>query len=412
MAVESLLFYASLFSCLYMAWSIGANDAANAMGTSVGSRSLSLRQAIIISGVFEFCGAVFVGSHVTNTVRKGIVDITAFFDRPVELAVGMFAALLAAALWLNIATRLKLPVSTTHSIIGAVVGFGIIGAGVDSVNWVKLGIIASSWVVSPLLGGIVGFVNFIILKKLILAAPDPAAATKRWGALYIFPVFFVVTLSVVYKGLENLGLDFPPIFSIPLAVGVASLASAVGYLFLNRKEVLPGSGFGFTEDVFKYLQIITACYMAFAHGANDVANAIGPMAAIATVARTGQVDATVPVPIWLLILGGIGIVFGVSTYGYRVIQTIGSRITDITPTRGYCAAMSAATTVLIASKCGLPISTTHTVVGAVIGVGFARGIGALNLRVIRNILYSWAIEIPVTAAMSMAIFLGLSALFF
>ncbi len=412
MPIQSFLFYGSLFACLYMAWSIGANDAANAMGTSVGSKSISLRQAIIISGLFEFAGAVLVGSHVTNTVRKDIIDITFFLDKPIMLAVGMFAALLAAALWLNVATRLKLPVSTTHSIIGSVVGFGLIGAGVNFVNWTKLGIIASSWVISPVLGGIVGFINFLVLRKLILASRDPALATKRWGALYIFPVFFVASLSILYKGLRNVGLDFPSAFALPVAVVVGLVASLIGYQLLKRTKVQGSDGFTFTETTFKYLQVITACYMAFAHGANDVANAIGPMAAIAAVARTGHVDTTVAVPMWLLVLGGVGIVLGISTWGYRVIQTIGNRITDITPTRGYCAAMSAATTVLIASKLGLPISTTHTVVGAVIGVGFARGISALNLRVIRNILWSWAVEIPATAALAMVIFWALSAILF
>ncbi|MFH0777307.1 MAG: inorganic phosphate transporter [Candidatus Eisenbacteria bacterium] len=411
MPLSSVLLLLGTFGCIYMAWSIGANDAANAMGTSVGAKSITLRQAIIISGIFEFAGAFLVGSHVTTTVRKGIVDVSAFTDKPVELALGMFAALLAAAIWLNIATNLKLPVSTTHSIVGAVVGFGLIGAGIHEIHWTKLGVIASSWIVSPLVGGLAGFANFMVLRQVILRARDPVIATKRYGPLFIFPVFVVLTLATIYKGFENLNLSFTVGRAIVLALAVGGFASLTGYLLLKRTTASPGNGFGFTEKAFGYLQVITACYMAFAHGANDVANAVGPMAAISIVARTGAVDASVPVPTWLLVLGGIGIVLGVATMGYKVIQTIGRRITDLTPTRGFCAEMAAATTVLVASKLGLPISTTHTVVGAVIGVGFARGISALNLRVIKNILLSWALEIPITAALSVLLFLVMSFLF-
>jgi PiT family inorganic phosphate transporter len=397
-----------------MAWAIGANDVANAMGTSVGSGALTLLGAIILAGVLEFGGAVLIGSSVTQTISKGIVD-TAMFDvtgpwgadGPRLLAVGMLCALVAAAAWLHIATHFGLPVSTTHSIVGAVVGLGLVSFGLEGVDWGKLLQIAGSWVVSPLLGGLLAFLSFYAIRRFILSAADPVQATIRTAPYIVGFVVMLLVLSFIYKVLQN-RVDAPP-FLIALAVaGGAGAAGGVLTSALTRTmKPAPGmTPYQFVERVFALLQIATACFVAFAHGANDVANAIGPVAAVVSLYQAGfaSVPATVGVPLWVLVLGGGGIVLGLATLGYRVIATIGREITEITPTRGFSAEFGAAATVLLASSLGLPISTTHTLVGAVIGVGFARGIGALNLRIIRNIVNSWIATVPVAAAASALLF--------
>jgi PiT family inorganic phosphate transporter len=403
-----------LIGGLYMAWGIGANDVANAMGTSVGSGALTLLGAIVLAGILEFAGAVLIGSNVTQTISKGIVDTTMFDvdgpwgERgPVLLAVGMLCALIAAAAWLHIATHWGLPVSTTHSIVGAVIGIGLVSFGLDGVDWGKLLQIMLSWVVSPLLGGLLAFLSFFAIRKFILSAPDPVAATIRTSPWIVGFVVMLLVLSFIYKVLAN-RMDVPPIvlaFSVAAAAGTVAgvLASAL------TRNMVPAAGmspYQFVERVFALLQIATACFVAFAHGANDVANAIGPVAAVVSLWQAGfaAVPASVGVPLWVLVLGGGGIVVGLATLGYKVIATIGNEITEITPTRGFSAEFGAAATVLLASSLGLPISTTHTLVGAVIGVGFARGIGALNLRIIRNIVNSWLATVPVAACASALLF--------
>jgi inorganic phosphate transporter, PiT family len=403
-----------LIGGLYMAWGIGANDVANAMGTSVGSGALTLLGAIILAGVLEFGGAVLIGSNVTQTISKGIID-TALFDvdgpwgadGPVLLAVGMLCALIAAAGWLHVATHFGLPVSTTHSIVGAVLGIGLVSFGISGINWGTMLQIMASWVVSPLLGGLLAFLSFYAIRRFILNTSDPVAATIRTAPFIVGGVVMLLVLSFIYKVLAN-RMDTPPIL---LALGSALAAGAVSGVLasaLTRNMVpAPGmSSYKFVERVFALLQIGTACFVAFAHGANDVANAIGPVAAVVSLSQVGfaSVPDSVGVPLWVLVLGGGGIVIGLATLGYKVIATIGREITEITPTRGFSAEFGAAATVLLASSLGLPVSTTHTLVGAVIGVGFARGIGALNLRVIRNIVNSWLATVPVAAAASALLF--------
>jgi len=396
---------------LYAAWNIGANDVANAMGTSVGSKALSFRQAVVYAAVFEFLGAVLVGAHVTETVRGGIVDPAAFTAVPEKLLYGMTAALLASALWLNLATWRGWPVSTTHSIVGAVFGFGVICVGPSHVNWPKMANIAASWVVSPVAGAMIGFLMFRLLRRLILANPQPYVATARFAPYMVSCVFFILTLSIVYKGLKPLGLHKVPIYqAIVWAAGVGATVGFITKQFVRvpRRDSLSAMSlatqFKRSERIFAGLQVITACYVAFAHGANDVANSIGPLAAAWTIARHGTADTSIPVPGWMLLLGGIGIVVGLATYGYKVIETIGKRITRMRPSRGFCAEFAAATTVLVCSKLGLPISTTHTLVGSVIGVGLARGLAALNLSVIRGIVASWVITLPATALAALALY--------
>ena len=390
----------------YSAWSIGANDVANSMATVVSSRALTLRRAIIIAGIFEFLGAFLVGSHVTDTVRKGIIDPLFFASQPELLAYGMFSALLAAAIFQHTATFFGLPVSTTHAIVGSLFGFGLIGAGVGSVNWSKIGIISSGWVISPLLGAIVAFILFNIIRKLIFSRDQTYQSAVKVAPFLVLVQFTTISLSIIYKGLKNLHLDFPFSQALSISLLFGGLGAYITWMVIKGDRALKNQKEQYekVQKIFAHLQIYTASYIAFAHGANDVANAIGPVAAIFSIFKTNTIIMKVNIPIWILLLGGIGIVAGLSTYGYKVIETIGRKITEITPTRGFTAEFSTATTVLIFSKLGIPVSTTHTMVGSVIGVGFARGIATLNLRVILNIITSWFITIPTAAILTVIIY--------
>lgn len=404
--MPSTLLMVALVVGLYSAWNIGANDLANAMGTSVGSRALTLRRAIICAGICEFLGAALVGSHVTDTIRKGIIDPMMFASNPETLALGMLAALISSALLLHLLSILGMPASTTHAIVGAVTGFGLLQMGIQAIFWKKLFFIFISWVTSPLVGGIMAFVMFKFIAHHILSSDLPYAKAVKASPYLASSVVFILTLSIVYKGLLQRYADFSFRESFLCAFLLGSLAFLVTRFFFRGRRESRGleDEYRRVEKIFSVLQVITACYVAFAHGANDVANAIGPLAAIINIACTNAICMQVQVPIGLLLLGGAGIVLGVATYGYKVIETVGRKITEITPSRGFSAEFATATTVLVCSKMGLPISTTHTLVGAVIGVGFARGIAVLNFGVIRNIITSWFITIPGAALMTVIIF--------
>lgn len=420
MGPETAILVVALAAGFYMAWSIGANDVANAMGTSVGSGALTLGGAIVVAGIFEFGGAVLVGGHVTETVRKGILDPALFgvegmfgTQGPAVLAIGMAGALLAAAVWLQGASMFGLPVSTTHSIIGAVVGFGVTAVGVEGIDWGTLVRIVSSWVVSPLLGGVIAFGAFWIVRRLVLEKDDPIQATIRISPYLLWIVGTILALTFAFKALSNVISDPHPIVTGLAALGFGGLAAVVGRQFIRAPtEKDAADPYRYVERVFGVLQVVTAAFVAFAHGANDVANAVGPLAAVWGIAEVdfASVPTEIPVPRYLLALGGLGIVIGLATWGYKVIATVGRHITEITPTRGFAAEFGAASTVLIASRLGLPISTTHTLVGAVVGVGFAQGIAALNLRTIRNIVNSWIATLPAAALLSALCFLALRAL--
>lgn len=412
MSPSTLALAIAIAAAAYMAWNIGANDVANAMGTSVGSGALTLGGAVVLAGIFEFAGATLVGSHVTETIRKGILDVALFAsdggrfgaDGPRILMLGMVAALLSAGIWLQVATTFGLPVSTTHSIVGAVIGFGLLVAGTTAVEWGTVVQIVASWVVSPALGGMIGAAMFLFVRREILQRDDPVSAARRWAPHLVGLVTFVLFLSFVYKALGNVLAD-PSWWLSGLAAGsVAAVAFLGTRVLVRRATPRTPDPFAYVERVFARLQIVTACFVAFAHGANDVANAVGPLAAVVQIANTGALPEQVPVPSWILVMGAVGIVIGLGTWGYKVIATIGRKITELTPTRGFSAEFGAATTVLIASRMGMPISTTHTLVGAVIGVGLARGLGALDLRVVGRIVNSWIVTIPVAAALSAGLF--------
>lgn len=408
--MEAEIVYVALAAIfgIFMAWGIGANDVANAMATSVGSKALTIKQAILVAAVFEFLGAVLAGGEVTSTIRKGIVDASLLSGSPELLVYGMLAALLAAGTWLLIASRNGWPVSTTHSIVGAIVGFAAVGIGIDAVQWGKVGTIVVSWVVSPLTAGFIAYLIYMSVQALILRQEDPLARAKRYVPAYIFLAAFAITLVTILKGLKHVGMDISPTNAYFLAILIGVVISLIGAFAIRRiepdKKLDKKQHFYTVERVFGVLMIVTACSMAFAHGSNDVANAIGPLAAVISVAQTGIVGARSTVPIWVLALGGAGIVIGLATFGIRVIATVGHRITQLTPSRGFAAELAAATTIVIASGTGIPISTTHTLVGAVLGVGLARGIEAIDLRVVGRIFVSWVVTIPAGALLAILFF--------
>lgn len=457
------LFIAILIAGLYMSWTIGANDVANAMGTSVGSGALTLFQAVIIAAVLEFCGAYFFGGHVAETVQKGIVNPEVFRDRPLDLVYGMFASLVGVGIWLQFATYFGWPVSTTHSIVGALIGFGAIVGGVDAVHWDNVGFIISSWILSPLSGALLGFLIFTWLRNTVLYRSHPLETTKKVMPYLVFVVVSLLALFVIYDGFKNLKLNFSFWESGLIALAIGGIGSLFS-LFLIKKyayiELQPkplshapemflalekarkqlsqvnakgeqafqlqsilseidslkqslshpedfvnaSQEFKVIEKMFGTLQLLSACLMAFAHGANDVANAIGPLSAATEILQTGSIALSSSIQPWALALGGFGIVLGLATWGWRVIETIGKKLTELTPTRGFAAEFGAALTILIASRLGMPISTTHTLVGAVVGVGLARGLEALNLSTMRDILISWIVTVPAGAIITLAIF--------
>ncbi|GAB3468931.1 inorganic phosphate transporter [Azotobacter salinestris] len=403
-----LLILACTFG-FFMAWGVGANDVANAMGTSVGSRALTIKQAILIAMVFEFCGAYLAGGEVTETIKNGIVDATII--TPDLMVLGMMSALLAAGTWLLIATAKGWPVSTTHSIVGAVIGFAAVGVSMDAVHWSAIGPIVASWVVTPFLSGLVAFGLFMSVQKLIIDTDAPFRNAKRFVPFYMFLTGFMVALMTVTKGLKHVGLHLSGNQGVLLALGIGVLVMLLGMTILSRIQVDAEADKTFhyasVEKVFAVLMVFTACSMAFAHGANDVANAVGPLAAIVGVIESqgaAAVGAKAAVPGWVLLLGAVGIVIGLATYGYKVIATIGKEITELTPSRGFAAELATASTVVGASAIGLPVSTTHTLVGAVLGIGIARGIGALNLGVIGSIFVSWIVTLPAGAILAILFF--------
>lgn len=471
MDIVALLQYLTLAAGFYMAWNIGANDVANAMGTSVGSRALTLKKAVFIAAILEFAGSVLVGSAVSETIQKGIINPQVFAADPMIFIIGMLGALIATGLWLHLASYLGLPVSTTHAIVGAVLGFGAVVGGMEAVMWSEMARIGMSWILSPVLSGVVSYLLFSFLQNKIFFAFNPVAATKKIAPYLVFFSFTTFSLSIFFHGLHNLNLHLSFSLALLISLMIGLIAGSITYLLIRRSTFLPynleqayagpqhsislekamkhlqrvrlsskgdmevkvsrilhevkeikssikepsenserKSPYDNVEKLFVYLQIISACLVAFAHGANDVANAIGPVAAVFSVLKTKTIASAAAVPLWLLILGGTGIVAGLATWGWRVIETIGKKITELTPSRGFCAEFGAGLTILLASKMGLPISTTHALVGSVLGVGFARGIRALNLKTLKDILLSWIATIPICAILSILVFFALKAL--
>lgn len=407
--IDLILLIALIVAGLYMAWNIGANDVANAMGTSVGSGALTLRQAVILAAIFEFLGAYFFGSHVSETIQSDILSPAVFSHQPYLYVLGMLSSLLAAGVWLQIASYFGWPVSTTHAIIGAIVGFGILAGGFDAVEWGWVLSIVASWILSPLMGGLLSLYLFSLIRDNVLYSDRPLEATKQLTPYFVFALCFLLFFTLLLTGNDHLGFEiaFPSIIALSLVFSIlgASCSYLVVHKMAHQEEI--HIQLKWVEKIFSKLQIFSACIMAFAHGSNDVANAIGPMTGSIRILLTNQADIQAAVPNWALAVGGLGIVVGLATWGWRVIMTIGKKITELTPTRGFSAELSAAIVVLIASKLGMPISATHTLVGAVLGVGLARGIGAINLAITRDILASWVVTVPAGAILSILFYLTL-----
>lgn len=408
------IFLAGAFG-IFMAWGIGANDVANAMATSVGSKALTIRQALVIAAIFEFAGAYLAGGEVTNTIRSGIVSVEAFDAHPEYLVWGMLASLLSAGIWLTVASFKGWPVSTTHSIVGAIVGFAAVGVGTDAVSWGSVFNIATSWVFSPFIAGVLAFLVFTSIHKLVLDTKEPLKNARRYGPYYLFAVGFILSLVTVKKGLAHVGLNIPDFAELFIAMGVGVLIAAIGAVLIGRVKVDAAADQSFhfanVEKIFGVLMIFTASAMAFAHGSNDVANAVGPMSAIISLVQDGELAAKSAVPSWVLLVGAVGIVLGLATFGYQVMTTVGKKITELTPSRGFAAEFATASTVVVASYTGLPISTTHTLVGAILGVGFARGIAAIDMRIVGNIFMSWVVTLPAGAILSILFFFMLKGMF-
>jgi len=407
--MEMLIIIAIIIAA-YMAWNIGANDVANSMACAVGSKALPIFWAVLLAGICNFCGAVLVGGHVTDTVRKGIIDTQAFVQDPRILAHGMICAMLAAAVWLNVASYLGMPVSTTHSIVGAIVGFGILQVGLAHIHWIKLSQIVASWFISPLVGGVIAFLIFKLISRHILSVEKPAVAARKGIPICTFFTFTILILATIYKGLKNLHLNLNAPEAIGLSILGGGIAAGVSALLVKRKRNfdrdLPlEQQLTQVERTFAVLVIITSCTVAFAHGANDVANAIGPLAAVAEIVRNNAIPGKVPVSMWCLVLGGSGIAIGLSTFGYRVMRLVGHKVTEITPSRGVAANLGGIVTVLACSKMGLPISTTHTLIGAILGVGLARGITAIDRKVVGSIFTSWIATVPIAAILTILFYL-------
>lgn len=467
--MDIVLIVCALLIGFYMLWNIGANDVANAIGTSVGSGALTLKRAIIIAGLLEFSGAFILGSNVSETIQHGLINPHTFVHDPMLFVLGMLAALMATAVWLQIATFFRWPVSTTHAIIGAVIGFGAVVGGFQSVQWREVGTIALSWVISPTLSGVFAYFFFAFVQKKILYSFHPMMAAKRISPFLVWLVLFIFMMTTLANGIKNIHLDL----TLPETIATSAIVGLIGGIichiycsrisqdakmnpqiaarqeqliyslgksqrslikakmasplenhgeFQNALAIIDNlihkakdkskwkshltSDYRGVERIFGALQILTACFVAFAHGANDVANAIGPVSAVLQVIKDPVflTATTTRIPYWLLLFGGLGIVFGLATYGWRVIETIGKKISELTPTRGFCAEFAAATTIIAASKLGLPISTTHAIVGAVLGVGIARGLSALNFKLIRDIFLSWIITLPFSAITSILLF--------
>ena len=384
----------------YMAWNIGANDVANSMASAVGAKAITIRQAVFIAGILNIVGAAFIGSHVTNTIRKGIVSTEVLADPHLAL-IGALSALLAAALWVSFATWKSLPVSTTHSIVGAMIGFGIMAGGFSVINWGKLAVVMS-WVISPVFSVVIAYLMFKLIVFTILSKKDSFARALKLSPFFIGITFFIVVLSFLFKTPLGKKLSMGTPVALVVAMVLALIFGFAGKRLLKR--LIKKKKSNGTEEIFRRIQIGTSCYVALAQGANDVANAIGPLAVIYFLVKTGSVGATVPVPVFLLLFGGIGIAFGVGMAGHRVMETIGTKITTLTNTRGFSVDFAAATTVLVASKMGLPVSTTHAAVGGVLGVGLARGLEAVNFGIIYKIMLYWVLTVPAAAVTSMVIF--------
>ncbi len=403
MDIYDVFFYLALFAGFMMAFNLGANDVANSMASAVGAKAISIKQAVLIAGVLNFAGAVFLGSQVTATVSKGIINAEAIAD-PKLVMIGMFASLLAAGLWVLISTLTALPVSSTHSIVGSILGFGLVAGGPDVVNWMKMVGIVMSWIISPFFAATIAYFIFTHIRKTILFQKDFIHQAKKWAPIWMGLTVLLISLSFLYKTPFGKNLHLPFLGSLALAFAISGAVWFAGRLGVSKLVGDPEQGAEAVEETFRKLQVGTSCYVALSQGANDVANAIGPVAAIYLISKEHVLSANAEVPIGLLVMGGIGIAIGIALLGHKVMGTVGTKITTLTNTRGFAVDFGAATTVLVASNMGLPVSSTHAAVGSVVGVGLARGFSAVNFKILGKIVVYWLLTVPIAALTSIIIF--------
>ncbi|MGV0026536.1 inorganic phosphate transporter [Phormidesmis priestleyi] len=391
----------------YLAWNLGANDVANSMGTSVGSKAVTLRQAIVIAGILEFTGAVLFGRKVSAKLATDVVNLELFAQMPQIFLLGMISVLIAAGIWLNVATVFGFPVSSSHATVGAIAGFACVAINPQAVNWSSIGIISLTWMITPVISGAIAACFYSLIKRWILEQPDPIAQLREWIpwlSTALFGVFGVIVLPTFSQPIQKfLGDRFGfliPAHDLPLIMGAtgAIALTFTSWRQLEKKEPLP-------ESLIARFQVISACFVAFAHGSNDVGNAIAPLAAIVSISQTGTLPLqNFQVPLWILILGGVGIVAGLAVLGKKVIATIGEGIISLQPSGGFCAELATATTILGASRFGLPVSTSHALVGGVVGVGLVQGMKSIQGKTLRSIGLTWLVTIPVSAGLSATIF--------
>ncbi|WP_369815982.1 inorganic phosphate transporter [Anabaena sp. CA = ATCC 33047] len=403
----------------YVAWNLGANDVANAMGTSVGSKAITLKQALIIAGVLEFTGAVLFGHQVTATLATKVAKPDLFAATPQVLVIGMLTVLISCGMWLQIATTRGLPVSSSHAVVGAIAGFSWVALGVGAIDWSTIGSITIGWILTPVISGAIAALFYSQIKHWILDQPQQIQQLQEWIpwlSTVLIGVFGVIVLPLFTQPINNfliaqLGIHIPP-HDIPLVIGaVAAVAlTMISWRQLEEAEEekplpSPQSPVPSPEYLFARFQVLSACFVAFAHGSNDVGNAIAPVAAIVYIDHTGQVPTnSMTIPLWILILGGAGIVAGLAVWGKKVIATIGENIISLQPSSGFCAELATATTILLASRLGLPVSTSHALVGGVVGIGLVQDINSVKFQTLKGIAAAWLVTVPVSAVLSAVIF--------
>ena len=395
----------AILLCFFMTWGVGANDLANVMSTTMGSKAITVKQALIIAIIFEFAGAFLGGTNVTETMRDGIINTNQLDQQPHVLIEGMLSVLLACTVWMNLASYIGVPVSITNALVGSMVGFGSVELGTSAIHWGQVSHIAIGWITSPLIAGITSYLLFISIQQSIFVSTNPLRRAKRFIPLYLFLIGCILSFITIFKGLDhfNIHLSFKQNILVMLATSL--IITVIGILFIQRipepLHMKRRDYFVHVEQYFAILMAMTACAMVFAHGSNDVALAIGPLSIVHSLTQHAQQSIEFTnYPNWIVLFACVGVISGFLLYGRKVIETVGSSITALTPSRAFAATLAAATTVVMATSLGIPVSATQTLVGAVLGVGLARGIGALNLIVIRNIFTSWILTLPAASILT------------
>lgn len=393
----------------YMAWNLGANDVANAMGTSVGSKAITLKQAIIMAGVLEFLGAVLFGQEVTSTLGTKIANPVLFVTTPQTLVMGMISVLLSGGIWLQVATSRGLPISSSHAIVGAIAGFSWVSLGIEAIDWSSMGLITIGWILTPIISGTISAGLYSLIRHWIFNQLHPLSQIQEWTpwlSTLLLSIFGIIVLPTITQPLSQFllierKLNIPPHDITLFITGIAAIALTL----ISWRQLANSQIDNQIQSLFAKFQVISACFVAFAHGSNDVGNAIAPLAVIYYINQQGKIPShQLTIPLWILLLGAVGIVAGLAVWGKKVITTIGENIISLEPSSGFCAELATAMTILLASRLGLPVSTSHALVGGVVGIGLVQNLQAIKLSTIQNIAAAWLITVPISAALSAMIF--------